>query len=132
MHTKTHFKIFRIFLSLIFLVAGLGHLFSSEKLVLRLMGSPGWPLLADFFDPSFLIVVTGVVLVVGGLGLLLNIQARWSSLILMGVLVPITLTVQVSLNSLGPLFKNIAIMGSLILVYFENAPKSSRQQEKRK
>ncbi len=120
MKNKTHFKIFRIMLSLIFLVAGFGHLFSPAKLVYRLEESPGWPLLQSFFDPTFLIVATGIVLMTGGIGLLLNIKPQLSSLALMGVLIPITLTAQTSLESIGPLFKNVAIMGGLILVYFEN------------
>ncbi|MBG59749.1 MAG: hypothetical protein CMJ16_04755 [Peredibacter sp.] len=120
MKNKIHFKVFRVMLSLIFVVAGFGHLFSPNKLVHRLEASPGWPLLQHFFDPTFLIVATGAVLLAGGIGLMFNLKPQWSSLALMGVLIPITLTAQTSVESLGPLFKNVAIMGGLILVFFEN------------
>lgn len=126
MQNRIHYKVFRVLLSLIFIVAGLGHLFSPAKLVHRLESSPGWPLLETFFNPTFLIVATGVVLTIGGLGLMFNIMSKWSSLVLMAVLIPITLTVQVSAESLGPLFKNVAIMGGLILVFFESKPLKER------
>ncbi|MCO4755261.1 MAG: DoxX family membrane protein [Bacteriovoracaceae bacterium] len=112
--------IFRTCLSSIFLVAGIGHVLSPDKLVARLVLSPGWPLLAPFFDPKLLIVLTGIVLLVGGLGLLFNFRPKQSAFVLIGVLIPITLTVQVgSSATLGPLFKNIAILGGLVLVAFQ-------------
>lgn len=78
----------------------------------------------NFFDPSFLIITTGAVLLAGGFSLLLGIKPRWSALALMGVLIPITLTTQLSLETMGPLFKNVAIMGGLILIFFESSAPS--------
>lgn len=123
------YKVFRCLLSLIFIVAGIGHLFRPAKLVHRLELSPGWPYLEPFFAPQFLIIATGVVLTIGGLGLLFNIRPKWSSAILISVLIPITLTVQISLDSLGPLFKNVAILGGLILVLFGSQNERTIKEE---
>ena len=60
------------------------------------------------------ILVSGIFLVAGFL-FLIGYKTKWSAIILMAVLIPITLTVQVGqITTLGPLFKNIAILGGLL------------------
>lgn len=111
------FTAFRMMVSSIFIVSGYGHLFSPEKLVMRLTQSPGWSLLSVFFNPTILIILTGVILLSGGLALFFNIKIRLAAIVLILVLIPITLTVQTGGGeTIGPFFKNIAILGSLILV----------------
>lgn len=61
------------------------------------------------------VFLSGVVLVAGGLGLFFGSKTRLSSLVLIAVLIPITVTIQLEgAQTLGPLFKNIAILGGLI------------------
>lgn len=117
--SKYSYRIFQISTSLIFIIAGVKHVFSPEDQVQRLLKAPGWDLLKSFFNPDFLIIASGGVMTLAGIALALNYKARWSSLILITMLVPITLVVQVgSMTTLGPLFKNIAILGSLFFIAF--------------
>jgi putative oxidoreductase len=66
---------------------------------------------------------------IAGLGLLTGFKTRWSAIILAAVLIPITLTIQVGqITTLGPLFKNIAILGGLIFFIindFNNTQKNN-------
>ena len=61
-----------------------------------------------------LVLLAGVGLVAGGLALFAGFQTRLAALGLIAILVPITLTVQMTPEALGPLFKNVAILGGLI------------------
>ena len=54
-------------------------------------------------------------MVAAGFLFLIGYKTKWAAITLMMVLVPITLTVQVGqITTLGPLFKNIAILGGLL------------------
>lgn len=106
--------IFRILLSLIFLVAGANHLLAPEKVVAKLLAAPLAYLATDLADPELLVKLAGFALLAGGVGLITGAFTRWSALILIAVLIPITITVQLNPTSVGPLFKNIAILGALI------------------
>lgn len=106
--------IFRVMLSLIFCVAGLNHLLSSDKVAARLESAPFQHLVTGWASPTLLVVLAGVALLGGGLSLMLGFRTRSAALLLILVLVPITLTVQLTPESLGPLFKNVALLGGLI------------------
>ncbi len=109
--------VFRGLLSLIFLVAGIQHLLNPDHVALRI-SKTSWaePLMA-IMPLNIHAFLAGIVLVLGGLGLFFGSKTRLSALGLMAVLIPITVTVQTdSAETLGPLFKNIAIFGAL--VYF--------------
>jgi putative oxidoreductase len=107
--------IFRVLFSLIFAVAGLGHLLRPEAMVARLLDAPMADLMVAVAPATVLISATGVVLILGGVGLLLGVLTRVCALALLAVLVPITFTVHVGApEHVGPLFKNIALLGGLI------------------
>lgn len=124
-HSSLQF--FRVMLSLIFLVASLSHLFNVEK-TLQKIDEARFKGIAYFFgDPKLMIIISGIALLIAGFSLLVGYKTKWASIILAAVLIPITLTVQVGqITTLGPLFKNIAILGGLlffILNDFNNTQK---------
>lgn len=107
----------RILLSLIFLVAGLGHMINTDKIVLKMSKMPAASLLEMMAPLSIHAIGSGIILVLGGFGLFLGFKTRLSSFLLIVMLIPITLTVQLQgVETTGPLFKNIALLGGL--VYF--------------
>ncbi len=106
---------FRMLLSLIFLVAGIQHLLNPHNVAKRLSMSSWADLLTMFMPLNIHVFLAGVVLFAAGLGLFFGSKTRLSSLALIAVLIPITMTVQMDgAETLGPLFKNIAILGGLI------------------
>lgn len=108
-------QVFRMMLSGIFLVASLSHLFRVEKTVQRI-DQANFKGIAYFFgEPKLMVIASGIVMFIAGTGLLTGFKTRWAASILAAVLVPITLTIQVGqITTLGPLFKNIAILGGLL------------------
>lgn len=114
-------QIFRVMLSGIFLVASFNHLLNVEKTVNRI-DQANFKGLAHFFgNPELLVITSGVVMLIAGFALLIGFKTRYAAIILALVLLPITLTVQVGqVNTLGPLFKNIAIMGGLVFFIFND------------
>lgn len=106
---------FRVLFSLIFIVAGAGHLSDPAAISSRLQAAPLAHLALAIAPANLLVVMTGVVLLAAGLALLLGLQVRIAATALVLVLIPITLTVQVgSAAGNGPLFKNIALLGGLL------------------
>lgn len=115
MVTQRSVMLFRMMLSGIFLVAGFNHLINVKATVAKLDQASFKGMAYVFGNPEYLIIISGIVMLVAGIGLLAGFKTRWAAAILALVLIPITITVQVGqLNSLGPLFKNIAIMGGLL------------------
>lgn len=106
---------FRALFSAIFLVAGAAHVARPEHVTQRLLHAPLAHLATAVAPAGTLVLLTGAVLLAGGLALLLGLRARLAALALIAVLVPITVTVQLgSPEGLGPLFKNIALLGGLV------------------
>jgi len=107
--------LFRILLSFIFIVASLSHLFKLEKTVNRINQAKYKELAYIFGDPKITVIGTGIVMLIAGLGLMVGFKTKYAAIILAIVLVPITLTIQVGqMETIGTLFKNIAIFGGLI------------------
>lgn len=107
--------VFRIFLSLIFIVAGLKHVLQSEAVTERLMNIELGQFLGSFFPPQLLIITSGISMVLAGLALILGYYTKKAALVLILILIPITITVQTQgVHTLGPLFKNIGLLGGLI------------------
>ncbi|MEQ8582461.1 MAG: DoxX family protein [Marinoscillum sp.] len=105
----------RIMLSLIFIVASANHFLNTDKVIARIesanFGTIGYLL----GSPQVSVILSGIIMLVAGGALLFGYKTRYSALVLVTVLIPITLTIQVGqLATLGPLFKNIAIMGGLL------------------
>ena len=105
----------RVMLSLIFLVASINHLKSPEKIAGRLQKSEFAPIVTSIADPAMLVSLAGVGLLIGGIMLLVGFKTRWAEILLILIIIPITLTVQLkNPEGLGPLFKNVAMLGGLI------------------
>lgn len=109
--------VFRVLTSLIFIIGGLGHFAEHQMMLDRMVDSPWWNMINMAGDPSWLLWLSGVVFVIFGVMLALGWMTRLSALLIFLTLVPITVTVHLAPGHLGPLFKNIAILGSLFLIY---------------
>lgn len=111
--------LFRILTSLIFIIGGLGH-FGQHKVMLdRMAESPWAPVVEKIGDPSMLLWLSGLAFVVAGVTLALGWMTRASALVLFVTLIPVTIAVHVvpDTSHVGPLFKNIAILGALLLIW---------------
>ena len=102
----------RIFLSLIFIKAGIDKLLEPGSTIQQ-MASKGIPL------PGVLIVPTIILLIAGGLSVLLGFKARYGALGLIGFLIPTTLIFHT--NFAQPMqevqfLKNLGLMGGLLMV----------------
>jgi len=113
--SKRSLVIFRVMLSGIFLVASLSHLLNLEKTLLRIEQARFKGLAHFFGEPKLMVISSGIVMLIAGISLLLGYKIKWAAIILCAILIPITLTIQVGqITTLGPLFKNIAILGGLL------------------
>ena len=105
----------RIMLSGIFLVASFNHLLNVEQTANRIDQASNKEIALVFGNPELLVILSGIIMLLAGLAFIIGYKTRWAAVILLAVLIPITLTIQVGqANTLGPLFKNIAIMGGLL------------------
>lgn len=113
--SRRSIQLLRVLVSGIFLIAGTNHLLHVQKTAKRIEQASFKGIAHFFGDPEWLIVLSGIVMVAAGFLFLIGYKTKWSAIILMAVLIPITLTVQVGqITTLGPLFKNIAILGGLL------------------
>lgn len=121
------FVVLRTMSSLIFITAGLNHLFQTAAATARLeQATLGY--LATWVAPAeTLIILSGMGLLVGGLLLLAGFKTRLAALLLLALLIPITVTVQVA-DAGGPLFKNIALLGVLFFFLVNGAAHYSVDQ----
>ncbi|GEM_PF-1043169 len=111
------YLILRVLGSGIFLIAGLNHIFETSNPVARLESAPFGFLATSIFPAEMLVILSGIGLLTGGVFLLIGFKTRIAALLLILILIPISLTIQAgSTDTLGPLFKNIAIAG--ILFFF--------------
>lgn len=111
--------LFRILTSLIFIVGGLGHFGQHQLMLDRMQESPWRDTVAMIGDPSLLLWLSGFAFVLAGVGLAIGWMTRASALILFFTLIPVTIAVHVvpDKSHVGPLFKNIAILGALLLIW---------------
>lgn len=123
--SRRSIQILRILVSGIFLVAGLNHLLNVEKTAQRIEQANFKGIAYFFGEPQWLIIISGVVMLSAGFLFLIGYKTKWAAIILMAVLIPITLTVQVGqITSLGPLFKNMAILGGLLFFILNDTEKT--------
>ncbi len=107
--------VFRMMLSGIFIVAGLNHLRAPDHIAQRLEAAPMGHLATWIADPNTLVLLASGPLLIGGLALVIGAYTRTSALVLLAMIIPITLTVQIGdISTMGPLFKNIGLMGALL------------------
>lgn len=108
-------RILRIMLSGIFLIAGANHVFFPNQVASRLMESGVYKHVVFFADARLLVIATGIGLLAGGVLLILNRYTRYAAMLLLGLLIPITVSVQLQgWDTAGPFFKNVAIAGALL------------------
>jgi putative oxidoreductase len=120
-------QIFRVMLSGIFLVASLSHLFNIEKTLQKLDQARFKGIAYLFGDPTLMIIVSGIAMLLAGLSLMAGFKTKWAAFVLAACLIPITITVQVGqITSLGPLFKNIAIFGGLLFFILNDFNKTQK------
>jgi len=113
--SRSSIQLLRILVSGIFLIAGFNHLHNVEKTAQRIEKANFKGIAYFFGEPHWLIILSGIVMLVAGFIFLIGFKTKWAAITLMAVLIPITLTVQVGqITTLGPLFKNIAILGGLL------------------
>lgn len=113
--SRRSIQLLRTLVSGIFLIAGFNHLVNVEKTVQRIEQANFKGIAYFFGEPHWLIILSGIVMLAAGFIFLIGYKTKWAAIILMAVLIPITLTVQVGqITTLGPLFKNIAILGGLL------------------
>ncbi|MCP5396966.1 MAG: DoxX family protein [Sphingomonadaceae bacterium] len=106
----------RVLTSLIFIIGGLGHFGQHQVMLDRMEESPWRDVIVAIADPALLLWLSGAVFVVFGVTLALGLATRLSALLLFITLVPITITIHIAPGHVGPLFKNIAIMGALLFI----------------
>lgn len=108
--------IFRVLTSLIFIIGGLGHFGQHRVMLERMAESPWAPIVNRIGDPSALLWLSGLVFVLAGVTLALGWMTRVSAFLLFVTLVPVTIAIHVVPDSshVGPLFKNVAILGALL------------------
>lgn len=111
--------IFRVLTSLIFIIGGLGHFRQHEMMLARMEESPWRGVVGAIGEPSVLLWLSGVAFVVAGATLAVGFLTRASALVLFATLVPVTIAVHVvpDPEHVGPLFKNVAILGALLLIW---------------
>ncbi|MCP9200491.1 DoxX family protein [Gramella sp. GC03-9] len=118
-------QLLRVLLSGIFLVAGSNHLLNTTQTVRRLEQASFKGIAYFFGEPETLVLLSGILMLIAGFLFLIGYKTRWAAIVLGLILVPITLTVQVGqINTLGPLFKNIAILGGLLFFMINDTEKS--------
>ena len=113
--SRRSIQLLRVMLSGIFLVASINHLLNVEQTANRINRASLKGFAYFFGDPKLLVILSGIAMLVAGLAFLIGFKTKWAAVILFAVLIPITLTIQVGqAHTLGPLFKNVAIMGGLL------------------
>ncbi len=109
--------IFRFLTSLIFIIGGLGHFGRSNEMLARMEESPWRDTINALGDPIWLLWLSGGVFVAAGIALALGWRTRLSAIALFTTLVPMTVTIHFAPGHVGPLFKNVAILGALMLIF---------------
>ncbi|MCM4158153.1 DoxX family membrane protein [Gramella sp. AN32] len=122
-------QLFRILLSGIFLVASFNHILNLEKTLTRIDQARFKGIAYFFGNPEYLVIISGVIMMIAGFCLLIGYKTRWAAIALAAVIIPITLTVQVGqIHTLGPLFKNIAILGGLLFFILNDIQTFQKQE----
>ncbi len=122
--SRSSITVLRVMVSSIFIVASLNHLINTDKAVARIENAKFGVLGNLLGSPEISVIASGVVMLLAGIALALGFRTKWSALLLIIMLIPITLTIQVGqMATVGPLFKNIAILGGLLFFVLNPKPK---------
>jgi uncharacterized membrane protein YedE/YeeE/uncharacterized membrane protein YphA (DoxX/SURF4 family) len=107
----------RLLISLPFLLGGVQHLVRPESVAERLAEGPLSFLATAIASAETMVIATGWLLIAGGLGMALGLLTRWAAIGSMALLVAISVTALVGVGEeAGPLIKNLAIFGGLLMV----------------
>ncbi|MBO0341347.1 MAG: DoxX family protein [Bacteroidota bacterium] len=124
--SRSSISVLRVMVSLIFIVASLNHLINTDKAVARIENAKFGVLGNLLGSPEVSVIASGVVMLLAGIALAIGFRTKWAAILLIVMLIPITLTIQVGqMSTVGPLFKNIAILGGLL--FFVLNPKLKKQ-----
>ena len=124
--SRRSIQVLRILLSGIFLIASANHLMNIEKTAQRIDTASLKGFAYLFGDPELLVILSGAAMLIAGFAFLLGFRTNWAAVVLLAVLIPITITIQLGqANTLGPLFKNIASMGGLLLFILNDFSKET-------
>ena len=104
----------RICLSLIFLKAGISHIFGYSGTV-EMMAGQGLPI------PDLLLIFTIIFQILGGLSLLLGYKVKIGSILLILFLIPATLVFHNPTTDINGFLKNIGLIGGLLMVIYAGA-----------
>lgn len=114
--------VLRIMLSGIFFIAGINHLIFSDKVVHKLSNAPLGEFISNMGSPLALILISGFFMLVGAIALSIGFRTKLVSIGLLIIVFNITISVQIGhWETIGPLFKNIAIIGGLIFFIINGA-----------
>ena len=106
--------VLRLAFTPIFIVGGVGHFAKHDHMLARLQDSPWLEWVEMIASPSLLLQLSGAVMAIAGFTLMLGWWTRLSALALFVTLVPITITIHIAPYHVGPLLKNVAILGGLV------------------
>lgn len=113
--------VFRLSLSPIFIIGGLGHFVEHRDMLGRIAASPWSSTVSTIGNPSVLLWLSGIVFVAAGIALAAGFMTRLSCLALFVTLIPITIAIHIAPGHAGPLWKNVAILGALIHFMFNGS-----------
>jgi putative oxidoreductase len=115
--------LFWLLVSFIFIVGGLGHFRQHDMMIERMDGSAWRSVVRAIGDPSVLLWLSGAAFAVAGVSLALGFLTRASALVPVATLVPVTIAMHVvpDPEHVGPWFKNVAILGALLLIWARGA-----------
>src|SRR5690606_17716290 len=110
----TSVKLLRIMLSGIFIIAGASHLLKPEQTSQRIEMASFSPFAHFFGNPTTLVIISGIVMLVAGISFSAGYKTIWSAIILLFVLIPMTITVQMGhMSTLCTLVNYVAAIGGL-------------------
>lgn len=110
----------RILFSALFLMSGMGHLTQSESMG-EYAGSKGVP------APRLMVILTGIVIILGGLSILLGVYVNIGALLLVLFLIPAAFYMhdfwniedpQESQNQQVHFMKNLSMTGAALLIWY--------------
>jgi uncharacterized membrane protein YphA (DoxX/SURF4 family) len=110
----------RVVFSFFFIYSGFNHL-TKLSAYAQYAGSSGVP------APTLAVVVSGLMLLAGGLSILLGYQVRWGALLLVVFLIAAAVTMHrfwgvadpmTAANQAAHFWKNIALTGATLMIYY--------------
>jgi putative oxidoreductase len=121
--------VLRVLLSCIFVVASINQLFNLERTANKLNQARFKELAYIFGNPEITVIASGIPVLIAGIALMLGFEPKYTAIILAMVLILITITVQIGqMLTIGPLFKNIAILGGLLFFIMNNFNNKTTKQ----